>query len=332
MNLSRVLPFSAASLLLTIGCGGGSGPIVLPPGSASNIYVVQNPLTASDLNTILEFPANLQGSVTPENTITMSKSSLYAVAVDASGNLYAATDTISNPSPTQIQILVYAPGATGAATPTRTITTTLSSSIDSIAVDSIGQIYALSENTINIFSANATGKATPIRQITSSLINHPYAMAVDSANNIYVATGYYNPNIVVFSAAANGDIESPRTITGSNTQLGYVSLGIAVDATGDIFVATQSGTSPYVSTVLEFAPNANGNAVPIKTLTAVSSYAIGGIKVDTAGNLFVVVENIGNLRFAVDVFLPTATDSDPPVETISSAAWTYSSLGQLAIQ
>jgi hypothetical protein len=332
MTRNRLLPFAIASaILLSIGCGGGSGPISLPPGSASNIYVVQNTLPGvSGLNSILEFPANSQGSVTPTNTITIPMQSFFdAVAVDTSGNLYTSTTTLANP--TYYQILVYAPGATGAATPIRTITG-LPSSVNALAVDSTGQIYALTHFNINVYAANATGNATPVRQITSD-INSPYAMAVDSAHNIYVANyGWMNIEVFSATAAANGDDEPIRTIAGSNTQLSYYSYGIAVDATGDVFATTESVAGSNLSAILEFAPNANGNAAPIKTLTAVSSYQIKGIKVDSAGNLFTVVVNNNNLQFAVDVFSPTATGSESPSQIISSSAWTNSELGQIAIQ
>jgi hypothetical protein len=323
MIMRRVLPFFAVSaLLLTIGCGGGGNNV---PGGASNVYVVQNGSTSS----ILEFPASALSSATPSNTITIPMQTTFcAVAVDASGNLYVSASTVANP--TLYQVLVYAPGATGNATATRTITG-FSNYVVSLAVDSTGQLYALSGNTISVFAANATGNATPVRQITGSatLLNSPYSLAVDSAQNIYVANTEAE-NIVVFSASANGNVAPTRTIAGSNTQL-YYSWGIAVDAAGDIFATTQNRTaSPAVSSVLEFAPNANGNALPTMTLTDFAGDPIAGIDVDDAGNLYVLV--IDNYLMTVDVFSAGASGGRAPEQNINSTAWTNSDYGQIAIQ
>jgi hypothetical protein len=323
MIMRRVLPFFAVSaLLLTIGCGGGGNNV---PGGASNVYVVQNGSTSS----ILEFPASALSSATPSNTITIPMQTTFdAVAADASGNLYVSASVVTAP-PTLYEVLVYAPGATGSATPTRTITN-FSDYVVSIAVDSTGQLYALSGNTISVFAANATGNATPVRQITGSatLLNSPYSLAVDSAQNIYVAnTGA--ENIVVFSASANGNAVPTRTITGANTQLGY-SFGIAVDGAGDIFATTEMSGTEKISQVLEFAPNANGNALPTMTLTDFASDPIAGIQVDDAGNLYVLV--IDNNLMTVDVFSAGASGGRAPEQNINSTAWTNSDIGQIAIQ
>jgi hypothetical protein len=324
MIMRRVLPFFAVSaLLLTIGCGGGGNNV---PGGASNVYVVQNGSTSS----ILEFPASALSSATPSNTITIPMQTTFdAVAVDASGNLYVSASVVTAPS-TLYEVLVYAPGATGAATPTRSITN-FSTNITSIAVDSTGQLYALSGNTISVFAANATGNATPVRRITggATLLSSPYSLAVDSAQNIYVANTAAE-NIVVFSTSANGNVAPSRTISGSNTQL-YNTWGIAVDDAGDIFATTQNtAASPAVSTVLEFAPNANGNALPTMTLTDFASDPIAGIQVDAAGNLYVLV--IDNNLMTVDVFSAGASGGRAPEQNINSTAWTNSNFGQIAIQ
>jgi hypothetical protein len=226
------------------------------------------------------------------------------------------------------EVLVYAAGATGDATPTRSITS-FSNTVMSLAVDSTGLLYAISGDTISVFAANATGNAIPVRQITGgvTLLNNPYSIAVDSAQNIYVSnTG--GASILVFSASATGNAVPTRAITGTNTQLGY-SFGIAVDAVGDIFATTEMSGTEDISQVLEFAPNANGNALPTRTLTAVADDPIAGIQVDADGTLYVVVMN--NNLMTVDVFSSGTSGSTAPARTITSTAWTMSDSGQIAI-
>ena len=160
MNMSRVIPFSAVSLLLlAIGCGSSSSPAT--PG-ASNIYVVQNN-ASTGASSVLQFPSNAQGSLMPTATLTAPENTtFYSVAIDTSSNLY-----VSAGDSTSFEVLVYAPIASGIATPVRSITN-FSSYVVSLAVDSTGEIYAITGDTISVFAANATGNAVPVRQIVGT--------------------------------------------------------------------------------------------------------------------------------------------------------------------
>jgi hypothetical protein len=232
----------------------------------------------------------------------------------------------------------------------RTIYT--STGIASLAVDSAGQIYALTQDGIEVFAANASGNATPTRQLpaltTTTTLNYPLAIAVDSAQNIYVANAI---NILVFSSTANGNVAPARTITWS-TALGAGADGIAVDANGDIFVTTyfcMKGATSCTSTsqILEFAAGANGLVTPANALTILpnSSFPYAnngavGVAVDGAGNLYAqvltITENgLGVPSFldavSVEVFTPGQTGSSAPAQTITPAAWTDSASSGLAI-
>ena len=302
-SLMRLLSFGVASvLLLAVGCGvntsspGSSGPT----GSAASIvYVIQNDPFSPGTSSILELPANGQGSVTPTATLNAPANTVFgAVAVDQSGNLYvgAVTGVVW-------EIFEYAAGATGVATPMRTIY--LSSGFALLAVDSTGQIYTFGFSGINVFAANVSGNATPIRQIpaTSTTLDYPFGIAVDSGQNIYIANA---ANILVFSSTANGNLAPARTITWSNSQFGLALYGVAVDTDGDIFAATY-GCPPLTaipctssSQILQFAPDSNGAATNVLTILPNANFpnsntTAQGIAVDGAGNLYTQVTTITNL-------------------------------------
>ena len=332
--LTRVFSFCAASMLLLVsGCGSNTGTPA--PGPAFTLYVVQDG-SAAMTNSVLEFPANGSGSITPSNTVTMPMQTVFnAVAVDTSGNLdtagnlYVSASVVTAP-PMLNEILVYAPTATGAATPTRTITSSsFSTFITSIAVDSTGEIYTLSGNSISVFAANAATNATPARQIAGNLtqLDSATSIAVDAAQNIYVANTAGN-DILVFSSTETGNVAPAGILAGTSTEISAPS-GVAVDSAGDIYAASFNQPSNS-SLVVEFAPGATGNASPTRTLTAVASGTLAGLAVDALDNLYVYTATSGQL--AVDVFSPNQSGSSAPTRTISSTAWTAPNSGQIAVR
>src|SRR5438093_1944356 len=88
-------------------------------------------------------------------------------------------------------ITVYAPGASGNATPTATIAgvaTGLSFPFG-IARDGAGNIYVTNRGSITIYAAGASGNAPPTATIAGfgTGLSLPIGIALDGAGNIYVA-------------------------------------------------------------------------------------------------------------------------------------------------
>jgi hypothetical protein len=318
---------AAAMILLASGCASNSSST--GPEPAFTLFVVQDGGGTAG-NSVLQFPANGSGSLTPANSLTSpSQTSFDAVAVDTAGSLYVSASKGSAPS-TVYQILVYAAGATGSATPARTITSTsLNSFINSIAVDATGDLYAISGNSIDVFAPNAAANAAPVRQIAGNLtqINFAAQIAVDAAQNIYLANED-GGNVLVFSSTQSGNIAPTGILTGASTAIGTPS-GIAIDSSGDIYVASFNQPSNS-SAVLEFAPGATGNAIPTRMLTTIASAELAGLAVDALDNLYVYTATGSQL--AVDVFTPSQSGSSAASRTISSTAWTASAYSQIAVR
>jgi sugar lactone lactonase YvrE len=129
---------------------------------------------------------------------------------------------------------------------------------------------------------------------TSALFNHPYGMATDATGNVYVSDSY---NCTIRKITPAGDV---TTIAGTGnlgnadgpgtTAQFYAPTGLAVDATGNIFVADMGnnlirkiGPGGVVST---FAGNGSAGYTN-GTGTAASFSQPTGIVIDAAGNLYV---------------------------------------------
>jgi hypothetical protein len=314
-------------LLLAIGCGQ-----IQQTGPSFTLYVVQNSTGVAGSSVIelsLLNGETWQTNVTPSNTVTVPmQTSFQALAVDTLGNLYVSASVVTAPP----MILIYAPAATGSATPTRTLTSaSLTAPATAIAVDATGEIYALSGNSVLVFAASATGTSTPVRLIAGALtqLNSPSSIAVDSAQNIYVANTNGN-NVLVFSSTATGNVAPAGILSGAATGIS-APLGVALDSTGDLYVASFNQPSNS-SLVLEFAPGSTANAAPARTLTAVASYSLSGLAVDALDNLYVVTLTPTTNHLAIDVFTPDESGSSAPVETITTTSWTASNYGQIAVR
>jgi len=276
VNLLRALPFSAASLLLLlIGCGSSPSTATTtqtsppPPSAATAVYVMQVDQT-TNAQSILELPLNGQSSVAPIATLNLPPYTFFnGFTVDPSGNIYVGADLQPpNSNTISFEILVYAAGASGAATPIRTITG-FPESVSSIAVDATGQIYAMGlfhASSIDIYAPNATGAAIPVRQIYGFgyFTAFNYAIDLDGADNIFFTTLSPAGGTAVFSSTATGNASPIR-----NVGIVYKVYAAAVDTAGNLYyiVFDNSGNN---WDIYEYPPSTNGGvfrSTPSRTIT-----------------------------------------------------------------
>jgi len=323
VNLLRVVPFSAASLLLlTIGCGSSPSTATTtpPPAAATTMYVM-------GANSILELPLNGQSSIAPIATLNLpAYTYINGFTIDPSGNIYVGANYSPppppNPSPITFEVLVYAAGATGAATPIRTITG-FPSFVSSIAVDATGEIYAMgvfNASSIDIYAPTATGAAIPVRQIYGLYEGLGNTIDLDGADNIFL-TGLSQGDTYVFSSSATGNA-SPIRIVIIGSQL-YTA---AVDTAGNLYAVVGDNSGNW--DVYEYPPSANWlikPSTPSRTITFTSPISPtsllvpSGAAVDAVGNLYISMTNRNPpYQSAVYVFSPAESGASTPAQVITS--------------
>jgi hypothetical protein len=168
-------------LLSLSGIYPGSG---ITTDSSGNLYLSVYPSGCSCGGSASIYVYNAGfNSLTPSHIITPPVAEyIDGLAVDASDNLYASGELSSGTGAGRID--VYAPGASGNATPLRTITgssTLLAgspaiSAYNTLAIDDLGDLYTRSIDTagsdlsvIHEFSPTASGNVAPTTSITTTL-------------------------------------------------------------------------------------------------------------------------------------------------------------------
>ena len=238
---------------------------------------------ASGTSIIDEFSPGANGNVAPTNVISEPSNylnfgyNISGLALDGAGNLYGAVSSSGSPP---LFVAVYPPGATGNASPSRTISLPVSQNAvlnvdpSGLAFDTAGNLYAVQNEDIfggpyvAVYAPGASGNVAPIRTISGSNtgLYQPTYDAVDSSGRIYVTN---LGTVTVYAAGANGNVAPIATIAGSKTGLAGNGLsyagGIAVDSSGLIYVTT--GVRQLNPSILVFAPGANGNVPPLRTIT-----------------------------------------------------------------
>ena len=260
---------ASASATIT-GLSNAIGVAVDPSG---DIFVANN-----NNASVTEYAPNPSGTVsTPIATIAGANTLIdhpRSVAADASGAIYVLNQRTGN-LPT---VTVYPAGTNGNVAPSATIST--SAGIVNpigVAIGPGGKIYVLDPGLstpaqILIYAANPSGSvAGPATTISgpSTGLNSPTAIAVDSSGKIYVTNAPSgNPDsVTVYAANASGDAAPVATINDGSGGYGssglVIPLGIALDASGKIFVGNASGT------VTSYAANPSGTVTgsPLTTLT-----------------------------------------------------------------
>lgn len=328
-TLARTCVAACLTIVLA-GCSSvGTTTGVTTGAPATGVYVLQNTpasgTTAAD-GSILEFSPTATGAAAATSTITSpAGTSLAYLAVDGTGNIYTSSATSSASA-----IDEYAIGSTNAAMVKRSIpfnSTSGLTSLRSLAVDAAGDIYAAgSTGTVSTFSATASGSVAPVSSVTISSKAGPQATAVDPSGNLYLATAPPLNNIAIAPVLvfAPGATSPSRSLSGSLTLLQVGSpRSMTTDSAGNLYVAN---VVAGVSSILVFAPDASGNAAPLRDISGSATMlgCIGGIAVDSEGYVYAVSTATcgSSANPTVLKFSTTGDGNIAPVSSFTSAAWT----------
>jgi hypothetical protein len=280
----------------------------IPPSlsilSAGNAGVV---VTAAGLIYVADAPANLidiydanggyLGDIYGTHTGLSGPTGL---AVDSSGNVYAANQGDNS-------ITVYSASARNDANPSRDITggDTNLDGVRGVAVDSAGHVYATDypANEVTIYAPAATDDAVPIATIGGggTQLDGPYGAALDPTTGILYVSNLLGGTVSEYTAPLTSPVSPVRVISGLASP-----LGVAVDASGNVFAANYTANS-----VNEYDPTADGPATPTTTIAGASTTLNGpaGLFVDPAGDVFVTsATSISEAEFSP---APTITAVSP---------------------
>lgn len=229
---STTITASAGSITpgkAVLGTGCGSAP-------NTDLYVATN-------SNLAAFPLNASGNASPAGTLNVAASS---VAFDAQGSAYVVNQ---NAARGEQVVSVYCAGATGNATPVRTIVFPSGTILEgAIAVDGPGNVYVATvppglrtyDPTASILQyapgagtsvpVNASTGPTPVtRRITGIVLVGQ--IAVDSAGNVY---GTDLSGVNIYGPGASGNAPAAQHITDARAGLDYPGP-TAVDAAGNVY-------------------------------------------------------------------------------------------------
>jgi len=259
------------------------------------------------------------GAATPTRTIAGAATKLdtpLAVGVDATGAAYVLNRSSDSGTTAIARMGVYAPGASGNVAPLRTMTVPAG---DQLAVTPDGTVVVIGgtgtigsySTQLNVYAPGSGGPA-PTRTISPPAgAQFSMLLGVDALGDVYataVAPGAPTDVLVYGPDAAGGPIRTIAVPLVSGFD-GAVTGG-TVAANGTVYVdAGNQQLSVY-------APDANGNATPARTIPAQpgASLVEPVLAVDGSGEILSLFRN------AIRVYPASATGTTPPSRVIPGAS------------
>ncbi|HUO05185.1 MAG TPA: hypothetical protein VMU16_08310 [Candidatus Binataceae bacterium] len=238
-------------------------------------------------------------TLTATRTATLTATPMPTATATATSTAAAAI-FVANTSANSIN--GYSAGSDGNAPPVVTISgsATSLSSLMGLALDAGKNLYVTGNTpvsgkpSVTIFPAGSSGNVAPSAIIvgTATGLASPDGIVLDTTGKIYVcnSTGGKSSHgsVTIYPSGSSGNAAPTATITGTNTGL-KTPQGIALGATGNIFVANQVGGPSGAGSVTVYAPSSSGNAAPIATIAGSNTglNTPDGVGLDSAGNIYV---------------------------------------------
>jgi sugar lactone lactonase YvrE len=331
--------FSSATGFATSGTAIGGNAMIGPAGltsdSAGNLFVAETSQTSNPNNTVwnlvLKFTYDsTTGSYTPPGTVMNQQGRVNqgvgSVALDSEGNLYASDGS------------VFEYALNRGANAYSVIGTPITSTTGALAFDSGGNLFVGSSSGVLKFPKNASGgypvTGVPVPGATQLATLAVGPIAFDSNDDLFVSTPTQVLEFPYSTAsatyAATGTVVATVTTGGSNLVQGV--QGIALDASGDLFVSDagtnrvqeylyDASSGRYAATGVTVAGGVGGTALLEPTQLAVNR---------TSSDL--LVYDGGNARILQYVFDPVAhTYTTSPSVVFSGGIDNYPEAGGIAL-
>jgi sugar lactone lactonase YvrE len=179
---------------------------------------------------------------------------------------------------------------------------------------------------ISVYPSGEGSDTTPVRTIAGKRadLGRIGDLAVGPDGSLFVLRSgpmQGDARIQVYAPNAAGDIPPVRVVSGPNTGMKQ-STSIAVDGSGEIYVANDLISRDRVTsaaTITVYAPNATGDAIPIRTITGFDTRMSRptGIAVAADGTLYVANSGVWNDDHgSVKVYRAAADDGELPIRTL----------------
>ena len=285
------------------------------PAAASLIYDFQSTASSSVIGI---FSATASGAAPPVATLVLPTDfDPDALVTDSTGQIY-----VGGQGSVGGVVLVYPSGATGSATPLRTVN--VFSPPSAIAVDASGLLYVAGLGTdgtpqVDVYSATATGSSAPLRSLSPLGIQLITALTTDSSDNFYVAgpTPSNHGYISIYPPGTSGSTTPSRTI-----QSDFNFYSLTVDVKGNLFATTDG---PNEVQLVDYSTSASGKAVPTTTFTLAAPVDeepfIGSVVQDAAGNFYfaasVLTSRTARPAMTIYTLAPGFSSTSSPVRTLS---------------
>ncbi len=250
--------------------------------------------------------------------------------------LYVFESLASTTNQPPCLVLQYPKTANGVVTPTTAITGPSGFLCESMAIDSMGNIYLGGYTpSAGVVLVYAPGATTPTRTISPTGLGGVTALAVDASGNIFTYGGVTVGNIITsgiseFASTANGTVSPIRVISGDATTILHGVNQMAVDSADNLYIATTNVGSGPPQSILIFNSTATGNAAPTSTIGGDKTgiYDPRGLTLDKGGDLYVSSQGAGTVTptgtvpgpVSIFEFSIGATGNVAPVRTITGPA------------